>query len=179
MTVLESFILPNGKELPTSAHDLIAPVPESLPSEVIVPLQINGNEVTTDITFDVWNPATEKLAWKCSSASTKDVLSAAEGARSAFPSWSKTKPSTRRDILLKAADRLAARAKELAEYMTVETAAPDFISDGDVVRAIDLLRDAAGRIATINGEIPSCGQDGKNAMIFKEPYGVVLGIAPW
>jgi acyl-CoA reductase-like NAD-dependent aldehyde dehydrogenase len=43
----------------------------------------------------------------------------------------------------------------------------------------DMLRDVAGRLSGIMGHIPNCEEEGTQALILKEPYGVVLGIAPW
>jgi acyl-CoA reductase-like NAD-dependent aldehyde dehydrogenase len=44
----------------------------------------------------------------------------------------------------------------------------------------EMLRDVSGRIEqALHGEIPVCAQEGTEALIVKEPFGVVLGIAPW
>jgi acyl-CoA reductase-like NAD-dependent aldehyde dehydrogenase len=146
----------------------------------VVPLLINGKEITTETTFDVTSPITNKVIWKSSSVSKDDAIKAVEAAQAAFPAWSKTKPSKRRDILLKASDILAQRAEEAAEYMEIETGAVPAYSGGfNVPSAIEQLRDVAGRIITSTGHIPICGEEGKSAMIIKEPYGVIFGIAPW
>lgn len=146
----------------------------------VVPLIINGKEITTETTFDVISPVTNKVIWKCSSVSKDDAIKAVEAAQAASPAWSKTKPSKRRDILLKASDILTQRAEEAAEYMEIETGAVPAYSGGfNVPSAIEQLRDVAGRIVTSTGYIPICGEEGKSAMIVKEPYGVIFGIAPW
>lgn len=146
----------------------------------VVPLLINGEEITTETTFDVTSPVTNKVIWKGSSVSKDDAIKAVEAAQAAFPAWSKTKPSKRRDILIKASDILARRAKEAAEYMEIETGAvPSYSGGFNVPAAIEQLRDVAGRIITSTGYIPVCGEEGKSAMIVKEPYGVIFGIAPW
>lgn len=45
---------------------------------------------------------------------------------------------------------------------------------------LEILRDVSGRIfSALSGEIPICQAEGTSALIVKEPYGVVLGIAPW
>ena len=149
-------------------------------SEYVIPLQINGKEVTTDTTFDVVNPATGKVTWKCSSASKEDAVKAVEAAQAAFPAWSRTKPSKRRDIFLKAAEVLERRGEELGEYMMTETGAqPMFAGGFNVPTSVEMLRDVAGRIVTIAGSVPVCGEEGTSAIVYREPYGVVLGIAPW
>lgn len=146
-----------------------------------IPLQINGKDVqSSGGTFDVVSPAHHKVLWSCSSASKADALAAVEAAAAAFPAWSKTKPAARRDIFLRAADILQRRAEECGGYMMAETGAEAAFSKGfNVPLTAEILRDVAGRIATIMGSIPTCDQDGTSALVLKEPYGVVLGIAPW
>ena len=149
-------------------------------SEYTVPLQINGEEVQTENTFDVVNPATGKVLWKSASASKGEAIKAVEAAQAAFPAWSRMKPSKRRDIFLKAADMLQSRAEELGHYMVEETAADQFYASGfNVPNSVEMLKDVAGRIATIMAQVPIIAEEGKSAIVYKEPYGVVLGIAPW
>ncbi|RMZ68551.1 salicylaldehyde dehydrogenase [Pyrenophora seminiperda CCB06] len=145
-----------------------------------VPLLINGEEVITKTTFSVTSPATSKQVWNSSSASLDDVNSAVSAAKAAFPSWSRMKPSAKRTIFLQAANIVEARAEELANYMEIETGSADAFSKGfNVPKMADMLRDVAGRLSGIMGHIPSCAEEGTSALIVKEPYGVVLGIAPW
>ena len=147
---------------------------------LVVPLQINGQEVKTAKTYDVKSPSTGKVIWKSSAATTKEAIAAVESAEAAFPSWSQTKPSARRDLFLRASDILASRADEYGQYMDDETGSANQFSTGfNVPTGVELLRDVAGRIVTSTGYIPVCGEEGKSALIYKEPYGVVFGIAPW
>ena len=149
-------------------------------SSFTVPIQVNGKELETEHSFDVVNPATGKVIWHSAAASVKDATAAVEAAQAAFPSWSRTKPSTRRDIFLKAADILSSRAEELGKYMMEETGAEKGFTFGvNIAQGIEILKDVAGRIVTITGSVPVCAAEGTSAMLLKEPYGVVLGIAPW
>jgi acyl-CoA reductase-like NAD-dependent aldehyde dehydrogenase len=145
-----------------------------------VPLLINGKEVTTKTTFAVTSPSSHKTVWNSSSASLEDVKSAVSAAKSAFPAWSKMKHSAKRNIFLQAANVIDARAQEFADYMNIETGAADAFSSGfNVPKMADMLRDVAGRLSGVMGHIPACEEEGTSALIVKEPYGVVLGIAPW
>lgn len=146
----------------------------------VVPLLINGKEVTNETTFDVVSPVTSKLIWKGSSVSKQQAIEAVEAAQAAFPAWSKTKPSVRRDIFLKASDILKARGDEVCEYMDIETGSEDAMSKYfNLPSSIEQLRDVAGRVVTVTGNIPVTGEEGRSALMYKEPYGVVFGIAPW
>ncbi|KAF1968001.1 salicylaldehyde dehydrogenase [Bimuria novae-zelandiae CBS 107.79] len=145
-----------------------------------VPLLINGKEVTTSTTFPVTSPSSHKQIWSAASASLEDVKNAVDAAQAAFPAWSKTKPAARRDIFLKASDIFKARADELGRYMEEETGSAAAFSSGfNVPLGAEMFRDVAGRCSSVNGVIPSCSDDNTEALVIKEPYGVVLGISPW
>jgi acyl-CoA reductase-like NAD-dependent aldehyde dehydrogenase len=145
-----------------------------------VPLLINGKEISTSTTFPVTSPGSHKQIWSASSASLEDVKSAIDAAQAAFPTWAKTKPAARRDIFLKAADIFKSRAEELGRYMEEETGSAAAFSSGfNVPLGAEMFKDVAGRCSSINGVIPTCSDDNTAALVVKEPYGVVLGIAPW
>ncbi|KAF4628492.1 hypothetical protein G7Y89_g9664 [Cudoniella acicularis] len=145
-----------------------------------VPLIINGREIETSDTFDVVDPSTGSLLWKSSTATTKEAIEATEAAQAAFPAWANTKTTTRRDILLKAYEIFEKRSAEFSTYMRNETGSPDVWADyGTIPSAWELIKDAAGRIVPFISTVPLLRDKGAGVIIYKEPYGVVLGIAPW
>ncbi|CAP79935.1 hypothetical protein E8E15_005026 [Penicillium rubens] len=145
-----------------------------------VPLLINGQEETTPNTFPVTSPYTNSTIWTASAATPEDAIRAVEAANAAFPAWSQTKPTVRRDILLKAADILEARLDTNAEYMRQEMGADIGASAGFVVPlGVRMLREVASRITSICGSVPVVETEGQSAIIFKEAMGVILGIVPW
>ncbi|KAH8591252.1 Aldehyde/histidinol dehydrogenase [Bisporella sp. PMI_857] len=144
-----------------------------------VSLFVNGLPVATQSVFSVVNPNTGTEIWKASSATVEDAAKSVSAAKAAFPSWSKTKPAVRRDIFLKAASIMEARKEELASYMKDETGAgPEFI-EFNISAAVSQLKDLAGRISGIQGFFPTVDEDGRSGLVLREPYGVILGIAPW
>lgn len=75
---------------------------------------------------------------------------------------------------------MEARATELGSYVMEETGAPEFWSTGfNIPLGSEIFRDAAGRISSIAGSIPTPSDPGTSALILQEPYGVILAIAPW
>ena len=149
-------------------------------SQIVVPLIINGKEETGSATFDVVSPYTNRTCWTATAASPKDAIRAVEAAQAAFPAWSKTKPTVRRDILLKAANILESRLESNAEIMRTEMGADVGASQFFVVPlSIRMLRDIAGRITSICGSVPIVEEEGQSAIVYKEPMGVILGIVPW
>lgn len=144
-----------------------------------VPLWINGQEVVTDTTFEVNSPSTSQPLWASSSASEQHVAEACEAAEKAFKTWRKTKAGDIQSILLKAADIMEARRAELVGYMMEETGSLDAFAQFNITTTIDNFRSVSGLAATISGYIPQTKTPGQGAFLFKEPMGVILGIAPW
>ncbi|KAJ5179502.1 Aldehyde dehydrogenase N-terminal [Penicillium capsulatum] len=148
-------------------------------SAAVTPLIINNESVITDVKFEVNAPATGELSSYCAGASVEDAVRAADCAKAAFPAWSKTKAYDRRDLLLKAADIMASRKEEFIQYQREETGAGRPFSEHTFNLGVNFIKDFAARIPTIEGTVPNVTVDGEGAMVFKQPYGVILSIAPW
>lgn len=144
-----------------------------------LPLWIDGKEVTTSATFDVYSPSTDEKVWSSHGATAKEAKEAVESAQRAFKTWRKTKAAERRNIILKAADILEARAVGLKDYMMQETGALEAFTMFNILTTIEVFRSVAGLIGNINGVIPQTQAPGTGAFVFKEPYGVIYGMAPW
>ncbi|RJE20728.1 Dehydrogenase [Aspergillus sclerotialis] len=146
-------------------------------AKAVLPLIINNESVVNDIKFDVTSPTTGDIIYQCAGASADDANRAAAAAKAAFPAWSKRSLYERRDILMKAAEIMLSRKEELIHYQMEETGAGRMFVEHTFMMGVNLIKDFAGRISTIEGRVPSAVQG--NAIVFKEPYGVIWGIAPW
>ncbi|TQB69566.1 hypothetical protein MPDQ_001647 [Monascus purpureus] len=144
-----------------------------------IPLIINNEFTTTQKQFDVRNPATGKLVGRCSSASVEDANRAVQAAQTAFRVWSKMQPYARRDLMMRAAEIMLNRKEELIFYQREETGAGRLFAEHTFMLAVSFLKDFASRIPSIEGSVPTVAEEGRYAMVIKEPYGVVLGIVPW
>lgn len=81
---------------------------------------------------------------------------------------------------MKAADILERRAEEVGKFEEEEAGATTFYAAGfDVPTAVNGLRDVAGRVSSVVGMVPTLQDPSTSAMVLKEPYGVIVGIAPW
>lgn len=89
------------------------------------------------------------------------------------------KPYARRDVLLKAAGILLQRKEELIGYMQEETGAERRFAEFQVASGINLIKDVAGKISSISGSIPTLLGEEDHGLIYKEPFGAILAIAPW
>jgi acyl-CoA reductase-like NAD-dependent aldehyde dehydrogenase len=144
-----------------------------------VPFIINGKEVLAEKSFDVISPSTGKVVHRCSSASDADVDAAVDAAAQALKSWRGATPQARRAIFLKSAEIMVKRRDELAQYMMDEMGCARVWSDFNMKTAIELITDVAGRISAVEGAIPVTEDPNVHAMVVKEPFGVILAIAPW
>lgn len=144
-----------------------------------VPLFINGKEHRPPASFDVVSPVTGKPAHRCISASVHDAAAAVDAAAGAFTSWKRTTPSHRRDIFFKATEIIDSRRDNLIRCLMDETGATHGWGDFILGLTIELLKDVAGRITTIEGTFPTLVDPETSAIVLREPYGVVLAVAPW
>ncbi|APA06321.1 hypothetical protein SS1G_01166 [Sclerotinia sclerotiorum 1980 UF-70] len=148
--------------------------------DLVIPLIIDGKEENGSSTFDVVSATTGEVCWKAASASSEDAIRAVEIAKKAFPSWSKVKPSEKQKLLFKAADLLESRITEYGNIMQTEMGGAVGPVQGWILpTAVSLLRDIASHIPLVTGSVPRVAGEGQSAMIWKEPYGVILGIAPF
>jgi acyl-CoA reductase-like NAD-dependent aldehyde dehydrogenase/ABC-type branched-subunit amino acid transport system ATPase component len=161
-----------------------APQPSPQPKESTmnsIDLLIGGkDQPASDLrTFQRLNPIGGEIASIVAAASVGDAMRAADAAAAAFPAWSQLGPSERRHRLNAAADILARRAGEFAALMVAETGATAGWAGFNVHLAEGMLREAAAMTTQVSGEVIPTDVPGNLAMAFRQPVGVVLGIAPW
>lgn len=130
-------------------------------------------------TFERRHPLTDELVSEGAAGTVEDALAAVESASAAFVTWSKTGPSERRNILLKAADILESRTGEFVEAMTNEVGAAPLWAGFNAYLSISLFREAAGLATQIQGETIPTDKPGTISMTVRQPAGVVLSMAPW
>ncbi|HEY1592244.1 MAG TPA: aldehyde dehydrogenase family protein [Solirubrobacteraceae bacterium] len=124
-------------------------------------------------------PFTGEVVGTAAAAGPEDANAAADAARAAFASWSRSQPGERRMILLKAADLLSERAERIAGIVTEETGGVFGWGMFNVQLAAGMLREAAAQAYGLVGEVIPSDVPGKLAMGVRQPAGVVVAIAPW
>jgi acyl-CoA reductase-like NAD-dependent aldehyde dehydrogenase len=163
----------------TSTSSIAAKAAETLDGAASTHHLLTSNKPYATSSFPVYSPSTGKLLHHFSSASITDTEHAINSAQKAFPAWRSLPPPKKRDIFLRAAETMESRKEELMKYCIEETGATPAWASFNLNLAVDILRDVAGRISSIAGVIPTTAQDGVSALVYKEPYGVILAIAPW
>lgn len=134
---------------------------------------------TGDRVFERRNPVSGDIATEAAAASVADALAAVAAAQAAFPAWSASGPALRRTLLLKAADRLEARAPELTEIVVAETGCTPPWAGFNTHLGAQILREAAAITTQIAGEVIPSDKPGTLSLAVRQPAGVCLGIAPW
>lgn len=150
-------------------------------SSDMVPLWINGEATTsspptTFIVTSLSNPQDTPI--RAHSADSDAAAHAADAAWAAFASWRTTSPQTRRDLLLRVADAYERRLQQLTELQVRETSCTEQWGQMNVKYAIELLRETASRVTAVSGEIPQVTDHKKLALVFRQPLGPILTIAP-
>ena len=129
--------------------------------------------------FERRSPMTGEVVTTAAAAKEADVNLAVQSAAAAFPAWSTTAPGQRRKILNACADALEARSGEFAALGAKETGGSGPWFGFNVMLAANMLREAAAMTTQIKGEIIPANKPGTLAMGYRQPVGVLVGMAPW
>ncbi|MBB3977497.1 acyl-CoA reductase-like NAD-dependent aldehyde dehydrogenase [Rhizobium azooxidifex] len=111
----------------------------------------------------------------------QDAERAIAAARRSFDDgfWPRMTGAERSNILLKAADLIAARAEELAFLDAIESGKPISQAKGELGGAVDIWRYAAALARDLHGESYNTLGDGTLGVVLREAIGVVSIITPW
>ncbi len=108
-----------------------------------------------------------------------DARAAMDSAATAQPAWERQGAAARGKILLQAAERLRARADELARLMTREMGKVLYEARGEVAGAIDNLEYCPSFARTLSGEEVAGLPHGETMRLLWVARGVVVAITPW
>jgi aldehyde dehydrogenase (NAD+) len=107
-----------------------------------------------------------------------DVADAVAAVWSGYREWAETAPDRRADVLVRAADILAARADELAHELVREEGKTLAEALNETRRTPANLRYFAGEALRLSGQTFPTG-DGNLVFTLRQPVGVVAAITPW
>src|SRR5277367_6489676 len=158
------------REKPMSAN------PKTMHDTHTFNLTIDGKSTPGATTLEVINPATGKILTKCARADKAQLDQAVAAAKKAFPQWSATPIATRRQLLLKIGDALAARSAEFARLLTEEQGKPLAHAAGEVAGSVAMIQafaamDLPNKVLREN--------DAERIVLVHAPLGVVAAITPW
>lgn len=147
-------------------------------------MYIDGKWVDTDEVYEIRSPATEELVATVAKGSTAVVDMAVEAAKGAFAegTWRRTPPAERAALINTVAERLAARADELAALQTRENGATIRITGAlHVGLSVAQLQYLAAIAQSYEWESagPAIEPIAAEGVVVREPLGVVAAIVPW
>jgi (Z)-2-((N-methylformamido)methylene)-5-hydroxybutyrolactone dehydrogenase len=131
--------------------------------------------------FESFNPYTAKPWALVPRATPEDVNRAVAAARAAFKSreWRDLTPSARGKLLFKLADKIAARADELAAIETTDNGKLILEMRAQLRYLPEWFRYYAGLADKLEGRVIPIDRPGIFNFTLEEPLGVVAAIVPW
>jgi len=136
---------------------------------------VSGGGYTSNV-----NPSdTSEVIGEYARADAVQAEQAIAAARAAFPSWSRSTPLVRHDILAKASQEIMARREELGRLLAREEGKTLPEGIGEVSRAAQVLSFFAGEALRVGGERLAGLVAGSDAEVTREPLGTVGIISPW
>ena len=146
----------------------------------VVPLWIDGTpaESTKGTTFLVHSAKQGKNVYMAQSADIRDATRAADVALTAFRNWRRTSAYDRQSLLFRAADIFEARKYEAITFQVAETSCEPSWAGFNVKYGVSVMREIASKVTSVCGEIPRTVSEANLCLVFKEPIGPSLLIAP-
>jgi acyl-CoA reductase-like NAD-dependent aldehyde dehydrogenase len=133
-------------------------------------------------TFQSLDPSKNEPIAELHMAGEKDVDRAVQAAKKAFERgvWSDRDPDDRADLMLKAAEIMRRRLKELARWEALDTGKPIYETENvDIDYSIRAMEYFANQSREIPGMVIPLPGDVAFDWVSYEPYGVVAGVTPW
>ncbi|KAJ9143783.1 Succinate-semialdehyde dehydrogenase [Pleurostoma richardsiae] len=140
---------------------------------------IGGVWVSSDKTYPVYDPATDKVIANIADLGTDDFKRAINQADVAFRDFSKSSEYERSHMLHKLAALMRSNAKDLAVILTLENGKTLAEAEGEVEYGASFISWFAEEAIRSYGDIVPSQHEGSTNFIIREPIGVCAIIAPW
>ena len=142
-------------------------------------LYIDGKWLKGEKSLPVYNPATNEVIAEVQLAGDSDCDAAVAAAHNAFPSWSKTAPRVRGEILRKAFELMIAESDEIAKIISMENGKVFSDAKGEVAYAAEFFRWFSEEAVRTPGDFRQAPSGDKRILVTHQPIGVSLLITPW
>lgn len=130
-------------------------------------------------TFEVRDPATDRVLVEVASATEDDARAALDAACAAQDDWAATAPRDRGEILRRAFELITANADELTRIQSLEMgrALPD--SRAEVTYGAEFFRWFSEEAVRLRGDYRRSPDGSSRVITVRQPVGPVLAITPW
>ena len=130
-------------------------------------------------TFEVLNPLDDSHYAYAAKGTGDDIVKAVAAAKAAFTSYKETTPTERERWLLRIAEIMEARQKDLVDCLIDEIGSPFQKAMFEFTKGLTMVRAAAGLCRNVRGETIPSDRPGTFSMSIREPLGVVAVITPF
>ncbi len=130
-------------------------------------------------TTEIRNPATGEVVDSVPRCTAKGTQRAIDAAAAAFPGWSATSAEERARILLKAAEVVKAKMKDLAPWLTKEQGKPLRDAELEIGHFLHGLEYYAGLVSKVRGDFVPLPGKNMHGIVMRRPLGVCGAIVPW
>ncbi len=142
---------------------------------------INNNWIdsTGKRTFNVTNPATNKIITAVANGGVEETERAIKAAAKAFMEWSKRTAYERASIMRRWFNLINENVDDIALLMTSEQGKPLAEAKGEVAYGASFIEWFAEEGRRIYGDVIPTPSNSKRIITIKQPVGVVAAITPW
>lgn len=142
---------------------------------------INGEwkESATTKFMPITDSNTGKVIAEAPCCTVEEVNSAVAAAKAAFPAWSTTPVSARAQLMFKYKTVLDGHLEELALLVATELGKNLNEARGDVLKAIEVVELSCSAPTLMQGDSLMNVSNGHDTVMYREPLGVFVGIAPY
>lgn len=142
---------------------------------------INGEwiDAENDETFEDLNPLDDSLYARVARGTGKDMRGGIAAAKAAFPAYKQTTPTERERMLLRVAELMEHRQKDLVNCLIDEIGSPVQKAMFEFTKGLTMVRAAAGLCRNVRGETIPSDRPGTFSMSIRDPLGVVAIITPF
>lgn len=131
------------------------------------------------LSIPVYNPFDGRLIATVPNLSVADCLDAARRAEAAFPTWSRTAPRERAEVLRRVWELMIRDRDDLARLITTESGKVLADALAEVNYAAEFFRWFSEEAVRADGDYRRAPSGSYQILVSREPIGVALLLAPW
>lgn len=136
-------------------------------------------DASSGATFEVLNPLDDSHYAHVAKGTAEDMNAAIAAAKAAFNTYKETTPTERERWLLRIAEIMEARQKDLVDCLIDEIGSPIQKAMFEFTKGLTMIRAAAGMCRNVRGETIPSDRPGTFSMSIRAPLGVVGVITPF
>ncbi len=129
--------------------------------------------------MDIYNPSTGEVIAHAPCCNADEVREAVDSAKKAYPGWSNTPPLKRVQVLFRFRELIQTHFDDLVLTLCKEQGKIISESQGDVLKAKEIIEFACGIPSLMMGESLMNVSSGYDTVHYLEPLGVFVGISPF